>query len=210
MKGLIRRLLREAMVSKITDWKCDINHVGEHGNQLSTLICKDDENGNKFYLFVGFEDIGGNINYSYSFLLVDEHNTPITKDYIVNREEVAKYLPNEIKNKKLITPIIEMMTRKLLDKQLPDIIVRETAEPLQNDSLKRYDMITNIMVNEYGYNLIERSKNQFGGTKWVLSKQEITDNNKNMDETYIIEHEYTPQEIAQMTFGHIDLKTLKG
>lgn len=206
MKGLIKRLLREAMISALNDWK---RNISDHGDQLSTLISKDNETGNKLYLFVGFKKIDGLMNYSYSFMLVNKDDKPIT-GFITNRKVTKQYLPNEIKNKRLILPIIEDMTRKLLDKQLPDIIVRETSEPIENDSLIRYEQITNIMVNEYGYKLIEKTKNPFGGTKWVLSRKEITDNNKQLNENYVIHHSYTSEEIAQKVFGHIDLTKLKG
>lgn len=193
------------MISSIANWE---DNMSDFGGQLCTLISKDDETNEKLYLFVGFNDVDGYINYSYSFLLLDEENNPIGS-YMVNRDVVSKHLPNDIKGKKIIIPIIENMTRKLLDKQLPNIIVRETAEPLDGDSLKRYENITNIMVNEYGYTLIEKTKNQYGGTKWVLSKNIDNDKNKELDEEYIINHSYTPEEIAQKVFGHINLKQLK-
>lgn len=43
-----------------------------------------------------------------------------------------------IKNKKIIFPIIKNMTRKLMDQQLPQNIIRKTVQPLSGDSLKRY------------------------------------------------------------------------
>ena len=102
------------------------------------------------------------------------------------------------------------MTRKLLDKHLPDEIVRKTSEPLSGDSLKRYEEITNIMVNEYGYHLKSKTKDEFGCTKWVLSRTNISENNKDMKDNYEIKHEYTGHEIAQLIFGKIDLTKLKG
>jgi len=194
------------MLSEINNWK---DNIVDYGGVLSTLISKDDETLEKLYLFVGFNTIDNLINYSYSFMLLDSNNNPLT-DYMTNRNEVSKYLPNNIKNNKIIIPIIMDMTRLLLDKQLPEIIVRQTSEPLSGDSLKRYEEITNIMVNEYGYNLVDMSKNEFGGTKWVLKRKEITDKNTELDEAYSFIHNYTTHEIAQKVFGGLDLKKLKG
>jgi len=207
MKQLIKQLLKEAMLSHTYDWK---SNLVDYGTILSTLISKDDETGEKLYIFVGFNKVDGQINYSYSFMLVDEQNNPLFKNYVTNRSVVAPYIPNDIKNKRQIFPLIMDMTRMLLDKELPQIILRQTSEPLSGDSLKRYEEITNIMVNEYGYTVIEESKDKFGGTRWVLSKTEVKDNNQDLDETYNILHNYTKDEIAQKIFGGLDLTKLKG
>lgn len=108
--------------------------------------------------------------------------------------------------------LIKQLLREamLLDKELPQTIVRQTSEPLSGDSLKRYEEITKIMVNEYGYTLIDESKDGFGGTRWVLSKTDVKDNNQDLEETYNISHYYTKDEITQKVFGGLDLKKLKG
>jgi hypothetical protein len=199
-------MLREEMLSYINNWK---ENIVDYGGVLSTLIIKDDETGDKLYLFVGFYQADGLSNYSYSFMLLDKDDNPKT-GYMTNRGEVKKYLPQNIKNNKLILPIIMDMTRQLMDKQLPDIIIRRTVEPLSGDSLKRYEEITNIMVNEYGYHLDSVEKNRSGETIWRLSKEESNKDNETMDETYEIIHSYTIHEIAQLAFGHLDLSRLKG
>ncbi len=206
MKQLIKQLLRETMLSNIDNWR---DNLSDYGAILSTLISKDDESGEKLYLFVGFNEVDGQINYSYSFMLIDEENNALFKNYVTNRSVVAPYIPQDIKNKRQIFPLIMDMTRMLLDKELPQIIVRQTSEPLSGDSLKRYEEITQIMVNEYGYTVIEESKDKFGGTRWVLSKTEVKDNNQDLEETYNISHSYTKDEIAQKVFGGINLKKLK-
>jgi len=93
------------------------------------------------------------------------------------------------------------MTRKLMDEQLPQNIIRKTVEPVDGDSLKRYEEITQIMVDEYGYTLVNVNKDKWGYTTWNLTRDVITDDNKEMNESYEITHTYTPKEIAKMTFG---------
>lgn len=199
MKWLIKKLLQEAMVSFLNNWKNNLNCLD---GTFNTLISKDDKTGDKLYLFVGFYSEDDKTWYSYSFMLLDKDDNPLTR-FLVKRNDVNKYLPDDIKNKKLIFPIIENMTRKLLDSQLPNEIIRKTSEPLDGDSLKRYEIITNIMINEYGYKLIDKKKDSFGCTTWVLSKIANNDDNKNMLETYNLNHEYTAEEIAEKAFRKI-------
>jgi hypothetical protein len=78
-------------------------------------------------------------------------------------------------------------------------IYRKTVEPVDGDSLKRYEEITDIMVNEYGYKLTSTEKTRDGRTIWYLSRGEVSDNNKNMDESYEIIHEYSTQERLKNT-----------
>jgi hypothetical protein len=172
----------------------------DYGTILSTLISKDDETGEKLYIFVGFNKVDGQINYSYSFMLVDEQNNPLFKNYVTNRSVVAPYIPNDIKNKRQIFPLIMDMTRKLMDEQLPKNISRRTVEPVDGDSLKRYEEITNIMVNEYGYELIDTNTDEWGYTTWKLTRGEVTNDNEEMNESYEIKHTYSTQELMKMTF----------
>lgn len=92
-----------------------------------------------------------------------------------------------IKNKKQIFPIIKMMTRELMDQQLPQNIIRKTVEPVTGDSLKRYQEIINIMVNEYGYRV----------------KDTHIDKNKNMDESYEIGGIPSGKQILKDTFDWV-------
>ena len=86
------------------------------------------------------------------------------------------------------------MTRELLDSYLPQNIFRKTVEPVDGDSLIRYEEITNIMVDEYGYTLESKEETRDGRTIWYLSRGEVNDDNKEMNESYEIIHEYSLQE----------------
>lgn len=72
-----------------------------------------------------------------------------------------------------------------------------------NNSLEQYNEITKIMINEYNYKLIEVTKDDWGNTIWKLTRNEINDKNKEMNESYELSHQYSIQEIAKMTFDHI-------
>ena len=195
MKKYIKKLLREEMVSMIGAFEPNTNTIKQGSvTAITTLISKDNENGNKFWLFVVFNDFKDITEYSYSFMLTDKNDDAIINDYLTTRSEVAPYIPNDIKNKKQIFPIIKTMTRELLDSYLPQNIFRKTVEPVDGDSLIRYEEITNIMVDEYGYTLESKEETRDGRTIWYLSRGEVTDDNKEMNESYEIIHEYSLQE----------------
>jgi hypothetical protein len=199
MINLIRKLVREEMISFINNWEKNLNLIKEGDTtSITTLISKDNESGDKLWLFVTFKKFSTISEYSYSFMLTDKNNKPVTNDYMTDRNEVSKYLPSEIKNKKQIFPIIMDMTRKLMDAELPQNIYRKTSEPVDGDSLKRYEEITNIMVNEYGYKLLSVEKD-WGHTTWKLTREKMNDNNKDMDESYEIIHSYTIQETCKLS-----------
>jgi hypothetical protein len=194
MRDLIRKLLREEMLSAIDKWRENLNMIkDDNTTALTTLIGIDDITDDKLYLFVSFVKFQTVSDYSYSFMVLDKNNKPIT-GYMTERNEVKQYMPEEIKNKKQIFPIIKDMTRELMDAELPQNIYRKTVEPVDGDSLKRYEEITNIMVNEYGYKLIEHKTNKWGETSWKLTRETVSDNNKEMNESYEITHEYSTQE----------------
>lgn len=90
-----------------------------------------------------------------------------------------------------------------MDQQLPQNIVRRTVEPLSGDSLIRYEEITNIMINEYGYRLDNVVKDKFGYTTWNLTKVEETENNSEMNESYEIVHRYSIQELQHIAFDWV-------
>lgn len=195
MKKYIKKLLREEMVSMIGAFEPNTNTIKQGSvTAITTLISKDNENGNKFWLFVVFNDFKDITEYSYSFMLTDKNDDAIINDYLTTRSEVAPYIPNDIKNKKQIFPIIKTMTRELLDSYLPQNIFRKTVEPVDGDSLIRYEEITNIMVDEYGYTLESKEETRDGRTIWYLSRGEVNDDNKEMNESYEIIHEYSLQE----------------
>jgi HSP90 family molecular chaperone len=199
MRSLIKKLLKEFVEIKLNEWE---DNISDFGKVVSTLIWCDREKQQKLYLFVGFNTYGELESFSYSFMLLNENNEPLT-EYMTEKDEVSKYLPNEIKNKKQIFPIIKNMTRKLLDNNIPKKILRKTVEPLGGDSLKRYEEITNIMVNEYGYKIDETYLDSFGCTVWLLSKKEITDNNSDMNETYEIGGIPNKKQILKDTFDWV-------
>jgi hypothetical protein len=203
MKGLIRKLLREQMISFINKWEENLTVIkNDKSTAVTTLISKDDETHNRLYLFVGFKYYPNTTEYSYSFMLLDKNNKPLS-DYMTTRSEVSEFLPKDIKNKKQILPIVMNMTRELMDAELPQNIFRKTVEPVDGDSLKRYEEITNIMVNEYGYKLDSVEKTFDNRTIWKLSKKNEIDNNKDMNESYEITHEYTTQESLHNMFDWV-------
>lgn len=188
------------MLSLIDKWRENSNLIKDKDTTaITTLISKDSENGDKLWLFVAFKNFKNVSEYSYSFLLTDINDQPLVSNYLIKRNEVLPYLPVDIKNKKQIFPIIKNMTRELMDKQLPKNIIRSTAEPIEGDSLKRYEEITDIMVNEYGYRLVEKKEDDWGYTTWKLSRDGINENNKDMKEHYEIVHCYSIQEKLKQT-----------
>jgi hypothetical protein len=200
MKSLIRRILREEMISFIDNWV--ENFTSPDKGVVATLISKDDVTNDKLYLFVGFVEGDNFSEYTYSFILLDPDNNPLT-DYLTRRNEVINYIPYDIKNKRLLFPIIKDMTRRLMDQHLPQNIVRRTVEPLSGDSLIRYEEITNIMINEYGYRLDNVVKDKFGYTTWNLTKVGETENNIEMNESYEIVHRYSIQELQHIAFDWV-------
>jgi hypothetical protein len=200
MKSLIRRILREEMISFIDNWV--ENFTSPDKGVVATLISKDDVTNDKLYLFVGFVEGDNFSEYTYSFILLDPDNNPLT-DYLTRRNEVINYIPYDIKNKRLLFPIIKDMTRRLMDQHLPQNIVRRTVEPLSGDSLIRYEEITNIMINEYGYRLDNVVKDKFGYTTWNLTKVGETENNSEMNESYEIVHRYSIQELQHIAFDWV-------
>jgi hypothetical protein len=207
MKNLIRKIIKEELISEIDNWQKNLQEF-ENGNVITCLISKDSENGDRLFLFVGFNRINNFTYYSYSFIVVDENNNNKT-DYMVSKNEVLKYLPKNIRNKKLIFPIIEEMTRKLLNNKLPEEIIRKTSEPIIGSSLLRYDMITKIMTEEYGYKVTKEFIDDYGNREWVLSKISKTEKNKNMNEEYVVKDtELSYYDIVKLTFDKIDFSKL--
>lgn len=184
-KQLIKKILHEVMESKINEWK---NNISDFGKGLAALISEDNETGDKLYLFVGFTPMVGNLSdyleYSYSFMVLDKNDKPIT-GYLTTRKQVRQYLPKELIGSRSIFPIIQEITRNLLTNNMSiEKIFRKAEETIQGNSVKRYDEITKIMVDEYGYKIIEQNDTNAGTRYWKLSKNQNTDNNKEMNESY--------------------------
>ena len=203
MKNLIGKILREEMVSMIQKHNIE-SHIIKNGNTITcnTLISKDNETHDKLYLFVGFNQYNEYTEYSYSFILVNKDNKPLT-NYMTERDLVRQYLPQNIIKNKPKFPLVMDMTRKLLDEHLPQNIYRKTSESIGGDSLKRYEEITKIMVNEYGYILTKTEKTKDGRTMWYLTKDTNNILNNSMDENYVITHEYTFQETSKRMFDWV-------
>ena len=183
-KEKIKRILIEYMESKLNDWE---NNISDFGNVVGVLISDDNETGEKFYLFVGFnERDDGYMEYTYSFMLLDKDDKPLT-DFLMKRDEVKRYMPSDLIGKRQIFPIIINLTRKLLNNMLPEKILRRTKEKVYDKSLTRYEEITNIMVNEYNYVVVQEGTTSFGTHYWKLEQNGITNKNKTMEEQYIIE-----------------------
>lgn len=67
---------------------------------------------------------------------------------------------------------------------LPEKILRKTDEILNSDeSLKRYEIIGQILTNEYGYKL-ESHREDRGINYWVYIKDNINESNINMGNSY--------------------------
>ncbi len=152
-------------------------------------ISEDDVTGDVLYLFVGFTPNGEFMEYSYSFMLLDVDNNPKT-NYMTTRDRVKPFLPS---NKSLIFPLIKELTRKLLNKMLPEKILRRTVEFNNEFTLKRYDEITNIMVNEYGYSLTLK-KDEDSTITWILTRTQINESNFDMETEYKIIYNTTLSE----------------
>ena len=196
---LIRTILHEYIESKIGEWQ---ENISDFGDVFATPIAVNSENGERLYLFVGLSDSKTNPEYkefSYSFVRYGKDNVQIG-DFMTNRTEVKQYLPKEILGQRQILPIIYNLTRKLLNKMLPDKIIRQTEERLSGTSLNRYEEITKIMVNEYGYEVID-SGVSYGNNYWKLSRKTLNEHNKNMDNLYVVGIHRTVQQIAYDTFA---------
>ena len=69
MANTIKKILREAILLKIAEYG---NNISYFDNVICAPIWADDESGNKFYLFVGFNNIDNIKEFSYSFILLDK------------------------------------------------------------------------------------------------------------------------------------------
>lgn len=73
-----------------------------------------------------------------------------------------------------------------ISSELPDRILREISEILDNDeSLFRNKVIGEILTNEYNY-ILEKEYDDRGIRYWLYRKDSITSSNKDLDESYLI------------------------
>ncbi len=184
--NIIKTLIMEEMKSIIDNWE---KNTKLYDMVYGVPISEDDVTGDVLYLFVGFTPNGEFMEYSYSFMLLDVDNNPKT-NYMTTRDRVKPFLPS---NKSLIFPLIKELTRKLLNKMLPEKILRRTVEFNNEFTLKRYDEITNIMVNEYGYSLTLK-KDEDSTITWILTRTQINESNFDMETEYKIIYNTTLSE----------------
>jgi len=79
------------------------------------------------------------------------------------------------------------LTKKLLNKMLPEKILRKTDEILNSDeSLKRYEIIGDLLVKEYGYELTSHKEDR-GINYWFYVRSNINESNINLDDNYVLD-----------------------
>ena len=151
-------------------------------NANAIIVAKDKSNDYETYLILSVTlDCDNDVcDYSYGFSLHDKDFNKV-KPYMYLKSEVDKYLPLELKGE--IRQLIHDMTKNLIKRLQPKIIKREAMEKLNNDSLKRYNEITNLLINELGYELLKSGIND-GINYWVFKKlngEEISLNERNIN-----------------------------
>lgn len=174
MRNTIHKIIREDVKTFInTDYS------------FSHLISEDDETGDKLLLIVSLTPMDGYNEFIYGFMLYD-HNFKQKSDFITKRSTVKKHLPNDLIGTQQIFPIIIKLTRKLLDKMLPKKIIRRTDEILTTThSLQRYEAITNVLL-EYDYKIADH-KIVSGVNYWTFVREQVTDKNNDLLESYVID-----------------------
>ena len=86
---------------------------------------------------------------------------------------------------------------------IPEQITSQTDKNLSGTTLNRYEEITKIMVNEYGYEIFEEGVCPIDGYYWKLRKKIVTINNQTMEDDYIVAHHRTLNEICHAAFDHM-------
>ena len=143
-------MLDEEMQSMLNNW---VENTNENGNILTTIISSDEETEEVLTLTVKFDYYeNDSAEFSYTFTLMNYRTQVIIKHEMYKREEVAPYLPNDVKKQRLVIPIVFNLTRRLLELNKPKHVRRRTAEKLEGDSLTRYDIITGIF-KKFGYEI---------------------------------------------------------
>ena len=193
MKGYIKKLLREALFyeSMESDIRLPFTENGEH-NYI--VIATDKENDNEHYLILNTSLLRlSNIRYELSFgIYVVNKSLDKTSNYFYTREEVNKYLPSQLKGK--VMPLVNEMSVNLIKRIQPKSIEMQTAEKLEGDSLKRYDKIIDLLVNELNYIKINDYEKD-GIHYWVFNVK----NENNINEIILDEDSMLTYEIIPMT-----------
>lgn len=213
MKGFIKTLLRESLLHEIMEPDIRLPFI-ENGEHNYTVIATDKENDNEHYLILNTSLLKlSNIRYELSFgLYVVNKALDKTSNYFYTREEVDKYLPNELRGK--VMPLVSDVSVNLIKRIQPKSIEMQTAEKLENNSLKRYDKIIDLLVNDLSYTKINDYEKD-GIHYWVFNfKEENNINEIILDQDSMLSYEITPiidkvKRIEESLKNHNVLKSLK-
>jgi hypothetical protein len=191
MKGFIKKILREGLFYENMESDVRLPFI-ENGEHNYTVIATDKENDDEHYLILNTSLLKlSNIRYELSFgLYVINKSLDKSSNYFYTREEVNKYLPNQLKGK--VTPLVNEMSINLIKRIQPKSIEMQTTEKLEGDSLKRYDKIIDLLVNELNYKLINDYEKD-GIHYWVFNvKNENNINEVILDEDSMLTYEIVP------------------
>lgn|ERR1035437_952854 len=187
MKTFIKHLLREN-IGILSETMISTNNTEfhENGDTNYIAIAQDDNTKDFFVLWVELHKDDNEYIYSYFFNVMNQSNDKIPPR-LYTRNEVAKYLPSDIKQ--TIIPLVREMTVNLVNRVKPNIITRNTVEFLTQKSMKRYDEISQLLQNELGYDLIWQGKNDEGKQAWKFQKKgnEHELNEDNINHFYSVE-----------------------
>lgn len=191
MKTYIKKLLREGLFYENMESDVRLPFI-ENGEHNYMVIATDEENDDEHYLILNTSLLKlSNIRYELSFgLYVVNKSLDKSSNYFYTREEVNKYLPSQLKGK--VTPLVNEMSINLIKRIQPKSIEMQTAEKLEGDSLKRYDKIIDLLVNELNYKLInDYQKDDIH--YWVFNvKNENNINEVILDEDSMLTYEIVP------------------
>jgi hypothetical protein len=184
MKPIIKQLLRERLLTKedmVSNGNYDDFIEYEYTNLI--VIAKDDNNKNEHFLVlsVNLTPINKSLfELTFGFSI---HNIDLNKvgDYMYDRESVSKYLTSDLNGK--IMPLVIKMMNNLIKRINPKSIEMQTFENLSGDSLKRYDKIIEMLINDFNYKLINTYLDKTGVNHWLFknfSEEEIELNENNI------------------------------
>jgi hypothetical protein len=146
-----------------------VNNPHENGNNNYVVVAQDNITNDFLLLIVELYEEKNEHTFSYFLQVFNENGEPIT-GRLYKRDDSFNYLPNEIKPS--ILPIVKKMTTQLVNRINPKIINRVSMEILNNNTIKRFDEITNLLQNELGYILIWEGKDDEGKSVWKFQKNE--------------------------------------
>jgi hypothetical protein len=144
-----------------------VNNPHENGNNNYVVVAQDNITNDFLLLIVELYEEKNEHTFSYFLQVFNENGEPIT-GRLYKRDDSFNYLPNEIKPS--ILPIVKKMTTQLVNRINPKIINRVSMEILNNNTIKRFDEITNLLQNELGYILIWEGKDDEGKSVWKFQK----------------------------------------